>query len=197
MRLVVLSRGRFRKYNVLRFGRAVRVPAECASVGAICPFFCLCRISGVCCGANDDTEARILKKRLQGRGHLHSGAAVQRSSLPCQRRHHLGRFSGVWHDLFRDKPFGLPELEGRFSQLTAKLVMSLPLCRYRHNGKEFADHARVSAAPGADFLLPRSHHSRERGPTGRTNGLVRGYLPKGTDLPRKWRTPGPGPCRTA
>ena len=57
------------------------------------------------------------------------------------------------------------------------------------NGKEFADHARVSAALGADFLLPRSHHSRERGPTGRTNGLVRGYLPKGTDLPGKWRTP--------
>ena len=58
------------------------------------------------------------------------------------------------------------------------------------NGKEFAGHARVPAAPGADFLLPRSHHSRERGPTGHTNGLVGGYLPKGTDLPGKWRTPG-------
>ena len=46
------------------------------------------------------------------------------------------------------------------------------------NGREFAGHARVPAAPGADFLLPRPHHSRERGPTGHTNGLVRGYLPK-------------------
>ena len=58
------------------------------------------------------------------------------------------------------------------------------------NGREFADHARVSAAPGADFFLPRPYHSWERGPTGHTNGLVRGYLPKGTDLPGKWRTPG-------
>ena len=50
------------------------------------------------------------------------------------------------------------------------------------NGKEFAGHARVPAAPGADFLLPRPYHSWERGPTGHTNGLVRGYLPKGTDF---------------
>jgi len=40
----------------------------------------------------------------------------------------------------------------------------------------------VSRALGADFLLPRPYHSRERGPTGHTNGLVRGYLPKGTDF---------------
>ncbi len=50
------------------------------------------------------------------------------------------------------------------------------------NGKEFADHARVAGALGADFLFARPYHSRERGPTGHTNGLVRGYLPKGTDL---------------
>ena len=40
----------------------------------------------------------------------------------------------------------------------------------------------MSRALGADFLLPRPHHSRERGPTGHTNGLVRGYLPKGMDF---------------
>ena len=50
------------------------------------------------------------------------------------------------------------------------------------NGKEFADHARVSAAPGAGFPCARPYHSWERGPTGHTNGLVRGCLPKGTDL---------------
>ncbi len=40
------------------------------------------------------------------------------------------------------------------------------------SGREFADHARVSAALGADFLFARPYHSRERGPTGHTNGLV-------------------------
>ncbi len=50
------------------------------------------------------------------------------------------------------------------------------------SGKEFADHARVAGALGAGFLFARPYHSWERGPTGHTNGLVRGYLPKGTDL---------------
>ncbi len=51
-----------------------------------------------------------------------------------------------------------------------------------NNGREFADHARVAGTPGAGFLFARPYHSWERGPTGHTNGLVRGYLPKGTDL---------------
>ncbi len=50
------------------------------------------------------------------------------------------------------------------------------------NGKEFADHARVPAALGADFLFARPYHSWERGLNEHTNGLVRGYLPKGTDF---------------
>ncbi len=50
------------------------------------------------------------------------------------------------------------------------------------SGREFADHARVAGAPGAGFLFARPYHSWERGPTGHTNGLVRGYLPKGTDF---------------
>ena len=97
-----------------------------------------------------------------------------------------------------------PRLDGKTADAVGSAVTGL-LAPHRaavhtvtaDNGREFAGHARVPAAPGADFLLPRSHHSRERGPTGRTNGLVRGYLPKGTDLPGKWRTPGPGPSRTA
>ncbi len=50
------------------------------------------------------------------------------------------------------------------------------------NGKEFADHARVSEALGAGFFFARPYHSWERGLNEHTNGLVRGYLPKGTDF---------------
>ncbi len=50
------------------------------------------------------------------------------------------------------------------------------------NGKEFAGHAGVAEALKAGFFLPTPQHSRERGPTGHTNGLARRYLPKGTDL---------------
>ena len=80
-----------------------------------------------------------------------------------------------------------PRLDGKTAAAVGAAVTGMPGSLPVHtvtagNGKEFAGHARVPAAPGADFLLPRSHHSRERGPTGRTNGLVRGYLPKGTDF---------------
>ena len=40
----------------------------------------------------------------------------------------------------------------------------------------------MAEALKAGFFLPTPQHSRERGPTGHTNGLVRQYLPKGTDL---------------
>ncbi len=50
------------------------------------------------------------------------------------------------------------------------------------NGREFAGHAGVAEALKAGFFLPTPYHSWERGPTGHTNGLVRQYLPKGTDL---------------
>ena len=50
------------------------------------------------------------------------------------------------------------------------------------NGKEFAGHALVSKALGADFFFARPYHSWERGLNEHTNGLVRGYFPKGTDF---------------
>ncbi len=98
-----------------------------------------------------------------------------------------------------------PRFDGKTAAAVGAAMTGMPGSLPVHtvtvdNGREFAGHARVSAAPGADFLLPRPHHSRERGPTGHTNGLVRGYLPKGTDLPGKWRTPGegrPGPPERA
>ncbi len=50
------------------------------------------------------------------------------------------------------------------------------------NGKEFAGHAKVAKALEADFFLPTPYHSWERGLNEHTNGLLRQYLPKGTDL---------------
>ncbi len=50
------------------------------------------------------------------------------------------------------------------------------------NGREFAGHAGVAAELGAAFHFATPCHSWERGLNGRTNGLVRQYLPKGTDL---------------
>ncbi len=50
------------------------------------------------------------------------------------------------------------------------------------SGKGFAGHAGVAEALGASFHFATPCHSWERGLNGHTNGLVRQYPPKGTDL---------------
>ena len=50
------------------------------------------------------------------------------------------------------------------------------------NGKEFAGHAEISEKLGSAFYFCTPYHSWERGLNEKTNGLVRKYLPKGTDI---------------
>ncbi len=46
------------------------------------------------------------------------------------------------------------------------------------NGKEFASHAEISSALGADFYFAKPYHSWQRGLNEHTNGLIRQYFPK-------------------
>lgn len=50
------------------------------------------------------------------------------------------------------------------------------------NGKEFAQHALITAKTGAPCYFAKPYHSWERGLNEHTNGLIRQYLPKGTDF---------------
>lgn len=50
------------------------------------------------------------------------------------------------------------------------------------NGREFADHALISARLRADVYFARPYHSWERGLNENTNGLLRQYFPKNTHL---------------
>ena len=50
------------------------------------------------------------------------------------------------------------------------------------NGKEFAGHERIARALDADFFFAHPYASWERGANENMNGLVRQYLPKGSDL---------------
>lgn len=50
------------------------------------------------------------------------------------------------------------------------------------NGKEFADHNIIASKLDADFYFAHPYASWERGLNENTNGLIRQYIPKGTDL---------------
>lgn len=50
------------------------------------------------------------------------------------------------------------------------------------NGKEFSGHKEMSKALGVDFYFAHPYSSWERGTNENTNGLIRQYLPKGTEF---------------
>ncbi len=60
--------------------------------------------------------------------------------------------------------------------------MRLPCTLTCDNGKEFAFHEEFSAALQAECFFAHPYQAWERGLNENTNGLIRQYLPKGTDF---------------
>lgn len=64
----------------------------------------------------------------------------------------------------------------------AQLPESLRRTMTFDNGKEFAEHEQLSAATGLAIYFAKPYAAWQRGTNEHTNGLVRQYVPKGTDF---------------
>ncbi len=81
----------------------------------------------------------------------------------------------------------LTKLNGRDAQATADAITrrlaTLPVASITgDNGPENAHHEKVSRALNAPFFFCHPYHSWEKGSVENRNGVVRRYLPRGTDL---------------
>ncbi|MGY6240297.1 IS30 family transposase (plasmid) [Burkholderia ambifaria] len=116
------------------------------------------------------------------------GTLVERSS----------RFTMLVH-LPREKGYGLiprtkngPALAGygavTMANALKKTVTDMPALLWRSltwdRGKELSDHARFTVESGVQVFFADPHSPWQRGTNENTNGLLRQYFPKGTDLTR-------------
>jgi IS30 family transposase len=74
------------------------------------------------------------------------------------------------------------------TDVTRRRMKDLPASLRRSvtfdNGKEFADHGRITQTLGMDVYFALPYRSWQRGTNENTNGLLRQFFPKGTDFAR-------------
>jgi len=75
-----------------------------------------------------------------------------------------------------------PTVRHAAHQRLASLPQHLRRTMTFDNGKEFAEHEALAAATGMSIYFAQPYCAWQRGTNENTNGLVRQYLPKGTDL---------------
>ena len=83
----------------------------------------------------------------------------------------------------------IAKLDGKNAEELAQKTIEIlnPLNDFVHtitadNGKEFAEHKKISEALNLDFYFAKPYHSWERGANENTNGLIRQYFTKGSSF---------------
>jgi len=189
--LYIQGRGALKRELVscLRTGRALRVPRARAQAKA------WAHVSEEVMISNRPAEAQDRAVPGHWEGDLiiglnrsAIGTLVERSS----------RFTMLVH-LPREEGYGLiprtkngPALAGygaiTMANALKKTVTEMPALLWQSltwdRGKELSDHARFTVESGVQVFFADPHSPWQRGTNENTNGLLRQYFPKGTDLSR-------------
>ena len=189
--LYIQGRGALKRELVhcLRTGRALRVPRARAQAKAWAHVSENVMISSRPAEAEDRAVPGHWEGDLIiGLNRSAIGTLVERSS----------RFTMLVH-LPRESGYGLiprtkngPALAGygavTMANALKRTVTALPSELWRSltwdRGKELSDHARFSIESGVKVFFADPHSPWQRGTNENTNGLLRQYFPKGTDLSR-------------
>jgi IS30 family transposase len=147
------------------------------------------------------------KRRVEreNRGRIPNATSIEGRPKIAERRGRKGDFEG-------DTVRGLPGRGGlltlvdrktrltliqRVSDLKAETVKEAGIAALRSvprkhrktvtfdNGKEFAEHKELSRRTGVDAYFAKPHCSWQRGTNENTNGLIRQFFPKGSDIARE------------
>lgn len=175
--------------SCLRTGRALRVPRSRAQAKAWAHVSEEVMISSRPAEAQDRAVPGHWEGDLIiGLNRSAIGTLVERSS----------RFTMLVH-LPREKGYGLtprtkngPALAGygaiTMANALKRTVTNLPARLWQSltwdRGKELSDHARFTIESGVNVYFADPHSPWQRGTNENTNGLLRQYFPKGTDLSR-------------
>jgi IS30 family transposase len=141
--------------------------------------------------------------KTAGRGCIPNGIDIQQRPKIVEAKSRLGDWEGdtiigakqqgvILSLVDRKSKFTLlAKMEGKYADQVPALVKnrfkSLPRKVVSHsitfdNGKEFSKHEQITKLTGLHCYFATPYHSWERGLNEHTNGLVRQYFPKGSNL---------------
>jgi len=171
--LFVQGRGELRRdlHRQLRSGRAVRKPRRrVGERGA--------RITGMVNISERPAEAKDRAVPGHWEGDLIMGSTASNSAIGTL----VERTTRYVILLHLPEGHGAAAVEAAMATAIAKMPQTLRKTLTWDQGVEMANHARIAAAHDIDIYFCDPHSPWQRGTNENTNGLLRQYFPKGTDL---------------